>query len=87
MSAKIWTQADVDSVMPDGNGVRYFGDGCEFGDWCEFGNWCKFGYENMFGLKPTFGNSCCFCVPMSYIEYRERANRREDEEGGVKWNT
>lgn len=55
-----------------------FGERCEFGAECKFGDGCNFGIDCTFGIRPTFGKRCCFCAPMSYLEYVERTNRRNN---------
>ena len=75
MSFKVFTQEEVDAILPDEYGVRYFPIGdytaikkfdwqCEFEAFCIFGEECKFGAEGVFGSHCSFGfgsifGDCC----------------------------
>ena len=71
MSVKVYTQEEVDAILPDENGIKHFPTGdyraikkfvglCEFGEKCKFGAECSFGNFCKFGLDCRFGESCKF---------------------------
>lgn len=63
---KIWTQEDVDALVPDEYGRRHypagtnFEDGCYFGTGSYFAEWCCFGRGCSFETGCTFGEDCKF---------------------------
>ena len=70
---KVYTQAEVDAIQPDENGVRHFpsgdysqvksfGEGCRFCAGCVFGECCSFGKWCSFGEECSFGEGCRFCA-------------------------
>ena len=71
MSVKVYTQANVDAILPDEDGVRNFPTGdysaiikfddqCEFEGFCVFGESCKFGGDSIFGEGCGFAEGCKF---------------------------
>ena len=71
MSIKVYTQAEVDAILPDAKGFRHFPTGdysaimkfddlCEFEGFCVFSKNCKFGEECEFGDLCVFSSFCVF---------------------------
>jgi hypothetical protein len=68
MREKIWTQADIDAVQANEDGIKcfpaysIFSAYCIFSEHCIFGNSCNFGACCNFGKSCGFSKSCVFGV-------------------------
>lgn len=76
--AKVFTQADVDEVLPDESGVRHFPRGDyrlvkSFPKMCSFAKGCFFTEGSSFGegcvvINPYWQSKCC---PVCIVEEEE----------------
>ena len=80
MTLKVYTQEEVDAILPDENGVRYFPTGDysaikDFGEKCVFAQLCIFGPATRFAACCSFGISCKFdkrCEFGTFCEFRSQ---------------